>query len=73
MDKNKLLAEQRSDLLWAKIADVWLPFIDEILEKGYDDSDEDHQKCVQVMANTIKGTLYMKGMHPPQDTTYKRI
>lgn len=60
---SEIIAKQRCDQLWAKIADVWLPFIDEIMEKGFDPNDDDHQKCLQVMTNTIKGELYMKGLH----------
>ena len=61
---EKVIVQQRADQLWAKIADVWLPFIDEIMEHGYNPNDEDHKKCLQVMTLTIKGELYLKGLHP---------
>lgn len=64
MSNGDVIFRQQTDQLWAKIADVWLPIIDEIMAKGFNPEDEDHQKCLQVMTNTIKGELYFKGLHP---------
>lgn len=50
---SKIQVQQLADQLWAKIADKWLLIIDEILEKGFNPDDPDHQKCLLVLANTL--------------------
>ena len=43
------------DQLWETAIDVWLPVLDEIDQKGFDPSNENHVKVVQFCMLTVSG------------------
>ena len=61
MDKDEIVMEHKREQLWAKIKEVWLPEI-YLIANNHIDQKNASENVVKMMANTIMGELYARGL-----------